>query len=199
MKENPKIIKKQEVFNGFNAIDEYDFSPPSMREDVEYTAPINREVVKTKDAVVVLIYCRQEDAFLFCEQFRTGVHFNPYNDDNGFILECVAGMVEDGHTPEYTAIKETEEEAGVKPQNLELFCTAYPSSGRITEKDFFYYTELEQAPETGIYGNADEGEEIKTHLIPRQKTYDMVENFEFLHMQTILAINWFRLNKDDQS
>lgn len=193
---DPKIIKKRETFSGFNKIDEYDFSPPSLRDDRDYTAHINREVIKTEDAVIVLIYCRENDSFLFCEQFRTGVHFNPRNSDRGFILECVAGMVEKGLSPHETAIKEAQEETGAELSDLEAFYQCYPSTGRMTEKNYFFYAEIEAAIPTGIHGNPDEGEEIKTHFIKRQKAYEMVDNFDFLHIQTILALNWFRLKKD---
>lgn len=196
MKKSPKIISRKAVYKGFNAIDEIDLQPPSLRDGKEYAEPINREIVKTTDSVVVLIYVRSEDAFLFCEQFRTGPCFNEYNDDPHFILECVAGMIDAGHSPEQTALKEVKEETGVTLDHVEYFSSAYCSSGRMTEKTHQFYAEIDQIPKTGIFGNPYEGEEIRTHVIKREKAYDMVDNFEFYHAQTILALNWFRLKKD---
>lgn len=196
MKKEPKILKEKNVFNGFNRIDEYDIQAPSLRNENEYAKTINREVIKGPDASLVLIYCKPDDSFVFCEQFRTGPHFNKSNDDPSFILEIVAGMVDENYTPLETALKETREETGITLENAEHFLSCYPSSGRLAQKDHFFYAEIDMPPETGVFGNPEEAEEIRTHLIKREKAYAMVDNLEFLHMQTIYALNWFRLNKD---
>ena len=191
----PRILKEVIHYSGFNLLKEYDIEAPSLQAHQDYAAPINREVVHTQDAVVVLLYLPEHDSFLFCEQFRTGPFFHA-GDDSPFILEAPAGMIDKGHTPAETALKEVEEETGIVVKTVEQIAAVYSSSGRITEKTYIFYAEIPGTPETGMFGLAHEGEEIKTHIISRLETYALMDNQKFYHAQTALALNWFKANKD---
>ena len=189
-----KILKETVQYDGFNKLVEYDIQAQSLVHDKEWAAPINREVIYAQDAVTVLLYAPEIDSFIFCEQFRTGPFF--HGDDDPFILEAPAGMIDKGLTPHETAIKEVEEETGLIITDVEKIAEVYPSSGRTTEKTYIYYAEIPGSPKDGIFGLAHEGEEIKTHIIPRGKIYDMLGNHTLRHAQTVLALNWFRVLKD---
>ena len=190
-----EIVTEKTQFDGFNLLREYDLKVRSLADPGKFLAPINREVLQISDAVVVLIYVRAADSFLFCQQFRTGVFFNA-EDRNPFIIEAPAGMIDSGLGPEDTAIKEVKEETGLQVSDIECFAEAYPSSGRLTEKNWLYYTEVDEVPETGIFGAEEEGEDIKTHLIKRETAYEMAARMEIVHLQTLLAIYWFKSEKD---
>ncbi|MGM0421858.1 MAG: NUDIX domain-containing protein [Pseudomonadota bacterium] len=189
-----RILNEKILSSGFNLLKEYDLEVPSLKENIEYAAPMNREVVHTQDSVVVLLYAPDQDGFLFCEQFRTGPYFN--GEDNPFILEAPAGMIDYGLSPEETAIKEVEEETGITLKDIHQIAAVYSSSGRITEKCFIYYAEIPGNPATGLFGIAHEGEEIKTHCLPRKEVYSLLDSHKLYHAQTVLALNWFKANKD---
>jgi len=190
----PKILKEAQLLKKFNDIREYDMQHASLVEGIDYAAPINREVIFCTDSVNVLIYLKSIDSFLFCEQFRTGPYFN--GEENPFSISCCAGMVDKDTPPEEMAKIEVFEETGIEIETTDLtfITSAYPSAGRMTEKVFIYMVELDYAPDIGFYGLAEEGEEIKTHIIPRTKTFEMLANNEFLSATTCLALNWFRAN-----
>ena len=192
-----EIINEKVVFKGFNQINEYDLKVRSLKNPDKLLPPMNREVFHVEDAVAVLIYVRSADSFLICQQFRTGVFFNEEGRDP-FIFEIPAGMIEKGLSPKDTALKEVEEETGLKIEHVEQFQIAYNSTGRMTEKTYLYYAEVDSIPNTGMYGVEDEGEEIKTHLIPREKVYEMIKDGTIIHAQTLLALYWYRTVKDDK-
>lgn len=192
-----EIINKKIAFKGFNQINEYDLKVRSLNDPNKLLPPMNREVFHIEDAVAVLIYVRACDSFLICQQFRTGVFFNE-EDRDPFIFEVPAGMIEKGLSPAETALKEVEEETGIKIEHVEQFQIAYNSTGRMTEKTYLYYAEVDSIPNTGMYGVEDEGEEIKTHLIPREKIYEMIKDGTIIHAQTLLALYWYRTEKDDK-
>src|SRR3546814_9874688 len=58
----------------------------------------------------VLPYDPVQDAVVLLEQFRTGPM--AAKDDNPWLIEIVAGIIEDGETPEDMARREATEEAG---------------------------------------------------------------------------------------
>ena len=192
-----EIINEKVVFKGFNQINEYDLKVRSLKNPDKLLPPMNREVFHVEDAVAVLIYVRSADSFLICQQFRTGVFFNEEGRDP-FIFEIPAGMIEKGLSPKDTALKEVEEETGLKIEHVEQFQIAYNSTWRRTEKTYLYYAEVDSIPNTGMYGVEDEGEEIKTHLIPREKVYEMIKDGTIIHAQTLLALYWYRTVKDDK-
>lgn len=190
-----EIISEKTLYSGFNILKEYDIKVRSLKDQSISLPPMNREVLHCTDSIAVLIYVKSADSFLLCQQFRTGVFFNAEERDP-YILEIPAGMVDPGYTPEQTAIKEVEEETGVKIDSVECFSLSYASTGRITEKTWFYYAELDEAPETGIFGNEEESEDIKTHLISRTKAYEMLAKLDIVHAPTISALYWYKAEKD---
>jgi ADP-ribose pyrophosphatase len=150
---------------------------------------IKRELLKTTDSVLVLLFAPEIDSFLFCQQFRTGVFFNNTGDDP-FILECVAGAIDEG-APENTAIKEVFEETGIKITQLEKIASVYKSPGIMTEKNHLFYAEVNGTPQTGFYGVDDE--DIRTHVMRRKEAYQLMDDMKIMDMATLLALTWFRL------
>ncbi len=78
----------------------------------------------------------------FVRQYRY-----PYGEET---LEIPAGKIDQGEPPENTALRELEEEAGVKAGRLELMHVMYPSPGYTNEKIYVY--------------RAYDGERVNAHL-----------------------------------
>lgn len=189
------IVNEKTLYEGFNTLKEYDLKPLSLKDQKVHLPAMNREVLHCTDSIAVLIYVRSADSFLLCQQFRTGVFFNEEERDP-YILEIPAGMVDPGYTPEETAIKEVREETGVEISSVECISLSFASTGRITEKVWIYYAELQETPEIGHFGNADESEDIKTHLIPRTEVYARIKNMDIIHSPTISSVYWYKAEKD---
>ncbi len=191
-----RIVKEKQLYKGFRDLREIDVEAPSLAQPGEYAPAMNREVVLFDDGASLLVYIKPLDGFLMTEQFRVGPFMN--NEENPFVLGLIAGMIDKAPTPEDTLRAELYEEAGIDGANLtfEKIAATYPSSGAASEKNYTYYTEIDFEPDAGIYGLPEEGEEIRTHVIPRQKAYEMLDSFEIISMPTCLALNWFRAVKE---
>jgi len=84
---------------------------------------ISRELMERGQAVAVLLYDQQRDAVIMIEQFRIGA----IHDSNGaWLLELVAGMIEEGEQPEQVARRESMEESGCEIKKLELRVRVLP-------------------------------------------------------------------------
>lgn len=186
-----KILKQSTIYNGYNQYSIYDFKIPSYKEDEDHLLIQNREMLETKDAAHVLVYADEIDSFVFCQQFRCGAYIKNKNEDP-FLLECIAGAIEPGETPEETAKKEVKEEAGLTVDELTFILSAYSSPGILTEKAYLYYATVFETPQSIIGGLESENEQILTHVIDRNTVYQMMDKNLFSDCKTLLALNWFR-------
>lgn len=108
-----EILENSEVYSGFLSILKiklrHRLYSGAMSPD------ITRELLERGQAVGVLLYDPAADALVLIEQFRVGALDDP---DSAWLLEIVAGVVEEGETLEDVAKRESLEEAGCEPCEL---------------------------------------------------------------------------------
>ena len=80
-----------------------------------WSEALTRELHCRGEAVGVLLYDPKLDAIGMVEQFRIGAAFRA---GSPWLLELVAGLVEEGETPAEVAVRETTEESGCVIQEL---------------------------------------------------------------------------------
>ena len=97
----------------------------------EWMGPFTRELFERGQAVCVLLFDPRKDAVVLLEQFRVGAL---EDERSPWLIELVAGMVEEGETPEDVALRESEEEAGTVPTRLIPVCNYWVSPGGTSEK-----------------------------------------------------------------
>lgn len=188
------ILSKKLQYDGFVQIYAYDLKVGSLEPTQNPERRIQREVIHCSDAVSVLIFAPEIDSFVLCREFRVGVFLNQAQDDP-YILQAVAGMVDKDKKPEEIALMEIKEEAGLEAGELTHIATAYTSPGRMTEKTYCYYTEVKGIPQNGLHGLPEEHEEIATCVLKREAVYKMMDELKIRDSMTLLALNWFRANK----
>jgi ADP-ribose pyrophosphatase len=88
------------------------------------------------DAVGVLLHDVQRDVLIFAEQFRYAAY---ERTGQGWVLDIIAGMVEEGESAEQVARREAMEEAGYQPQELEFITSFFVSPGGTTERIHLFY------------------------------------------------------------
>lgn len=186
-----KTLSHNIVFQGYNQYTVCDFQIPSYKTNKTQLILKNQELLKTRDVVHVLIYDREIDSFVLCQQFRAGPFVNDQSQDP-FLLECIAGTIEPGETAEETAIKEVKEEAGLTVDTLTFLCSGFTSPGIMTEKAYLYSATVTETPSSIIGGLEIEDEEILTHVINRKKAYQLMDENRFSDCKTLLALSWFR-------
>lgn len=183
------LAARREPYARFFAVEEYDIA--WRRFDGSLSASVTRAVFLSGDAVTVLPYDPVRDRVLVVEQFRAG----PYGrgDANPWQLEAVAGRIDPGETPEHAARREAVEEAGLHLGALEEVARYYPSPGICAE--FLYsYVALCDLPDgaAGVFGVAEEAEDIRGHLIGFDDLMRLVASGEIGNAPLLLSILWLQ-------
>ena len=184
-----QIHQTRRPYARFFAVEEVDLS--FDRFDGAPSPPVTRAVFVSGDAVTVLPYDPVRDRVLLVEQFRAG----PFGrgDANPWQLEAIAGRIDPGETPEACARREAMEEAGLRLDALHRVGGYYPSPGAKTE--FLYsYVALTDLPDgcAGVFGVAEEAEDIRGHLLGFDEAVALVESGEVQNAPLILTLLWLQ-------
>lgn len=187
------VVDREVSHAGFFLTKTYRLQHPKF--DGTLGAPVMREVFVATDAAIVLPYDPERDRVLLVEQFRMG----PYGRGDGkpWMLEPVAGRIDGGETPEQTAYRECVEEAGLALKGLEHISSHYCSPGGSTEY-FHCYLGLCDLPEEvqGQGGLDTEHEDIRTHVLPFERAYDLIASGEADNGPLIMSLIWLSKERD---
>ncbi|WP_052362615.1 NUDIX domain-containing protein [Falsirhodobacter sp. alg1] len=181
--------RRIQPYANYFAVEEYDLT--FRRFDGSESAVINRAVFLSGDAVTVLPYDPVRDRVLLIEQFRAG----PYGRDDAqpWQLEAIAGRIDADETPEEAARREAVEEAGLTLGALEYVGGYYPSPAAKAEF-ITSYVALTDLPDdaAGVFGVAEEAEDIRGHLIPFDRMMDLVATGEIQNAPLLITALWLQ-------
>ncbi len=136
---------------------------------------LNFDLVKHSGAVVVIPVDERRN-ILFVRQFRIGAE--------QALLELPAGLLEQGEDPQACASRETREETGMAPRNLEKLGEFFMVPGYSTEKMQVFLA-------SGLYESSlptDEDEFIEQIAIPVEEAYAMAHTGKLLDGKTLAAL-----------
>ncbi|MDA9991216.1 NUDIX hydrolase [Paracoccaceae bacterium] len=193
---SPKVVTSyanRTVYNGFFSVKEYDLSFTKF--DGSKSELVTRSALISFDAVIVLPYDPVHDRVLLVEQFRAGLFAR--QEENPWCLEPIAGLIDQGETPEEAGLREADEEAGLTLSSLELVARSYPSPGISTE--FFHqYIGITSLPETTslVSGLASEAEDIRSHIFCFSDFLKMIEAGQITVGPAILLGLWLARHRD---
>jgi len=189
------IHETRHPYEAFFRVDEVTLSHKAH--DGGEVGPIDRAVFVVTDAVTVLPYDPVRDRVLLIEQIRIGALVR--GDQQPWMLEPVAGMIDAGETPEQTALRETHEEAGLTltPTNLHHISTYYPSPGGIAQR-FVSYVAVCDLPDAaaGLGGESTEHEDLRAHLVPFDTLMEMVRSGEAANAALIISAQWLQAERN---
>ncbi len=170
------------VFDGHFKVDEATVA--YEKPDGSWSEPAKRLCVERGDAVAVLVHDEGNDTLLFVRQFRypTRRHGEP------FLLEIMAGMVDEGETPEEAARRESDEELGMRLGELVPVAEFYGSPGGLSEKVTLFYARGVRHGEGG--GLASEGESLERVEMTRGEALGMLDRGEIRDGKTQVALGW---------
>ena len=183
------VARQRLAYARFFSVEEYDLS--WRRFDGGMSEVVTRAAFISGDAVTVLPYDPARDRVLVVEQFRAGPHAR--GDAQCWQIEAVAGRVDPGETPEQAARREAVEEAGLDLQGLMAVANYYPSPGAVSEY-LYSYVALVDLPDgvAGVFGVADEAEDIRTHVISFERLMELVASGEIENAPLILTALWLQ-------
>jgi ADP-ribose pyrophosphatase len=187
-----EILDQSTVFQGFFTIKSY-----TMRHRLfagGWSGPVQREMFERGHAVVVLPYDPVQDQLVLIEQIRLGA---AATSASPWLLEAVAGMIEPGEPMEQVARREAQEEAGLELGRLWPMLSYLSSPGGTTERIHLYLGEISQPVQTGIFGLADEHEDIRVHVIPRLDAMALLAEGRIDNAATVIALQWLALHLND--
>ena len=142
-------------FQGYGSLRSY--SLRHRKFDGGWSQTMKREVYDTGDAVVVLPYNPVTDEVVLIEQFRiTAYHSNR----NPWMVECIAGRIENNESEETTACREAHEEAGVEIKTLYRINSMFMSPGVYTEYATMFCGLIDAVSVEKIHGLDHEHEDI---------------------------------------
>lgn len=184
-----QIVKTETAFQGYFRVDRLTIRHATFAGD---SIEICREVFKRGNAVCVLLYDPRADKVVLVEQFRVGA----LAAQSPWMLEVVAGIVEPGETAEDVARREAVEEAGLILDQVRLITRYLPSGGGCDEWIDLMYAEVDSSVAQGLHGLADEGEDIKVHVLNAQEAFDLVVSGAINSSPAIIALQWLELNRN---
>ena len=145
---------------------------------------IQREMFERGHAAAVLLYDIELDRVVLLEQFRLGA---VETKQDPWLLELVAGIIEDGEQPDEVIHREAEEEAGLhfKKPILSLSFMVSPLWYHGAHS-FVCRQNVDSTQADGLHGLAHEGEDIRLHVVSREQAYRWVEEGRIDNATTVM-------------
>ena len=184
-----EIVSNETAFQGYFRVDRLTIRHATFAGD---SIEICREVFKRGNAVCVLLYDPQADKVVLVEQFRVGA----LAAESPWMLEVVAGIVEPGETAEDVARREAVEEAGLILDQVQPIIRYLPSGGGCDEWIDLMYAEVDSSSAEGLHGLADEGEDIKVHVMDAAEAFKLVVSGAINSSPAIIGLQWLELNRN---
>ncbi|MEF3074053.1 NUDIX domain-containing protein [Methylobacter sp. Wu1] len=190
MKKQFEIIDRKVGYQGFFRLEKYRLRHTLFAGD--WSEAIDRELFMRGNCVAVLLYDPDADKVVLIEQFRVGGILQP---EKAWMLEIVAGAIEEGETAEEVAYRESMEEAGCEIQELMLINGFYTTPGGSSEWISLFCGKVDSTHVGGIHGLDHEHEDIMVRAVHFDEVYQMLEDRLIESAIPILAIQWLALNR----
>lgn len=185
------VISRETVFQGYFRVDRYRLRHRTFAGG--WSRELVREVFERGHAVVVLLYDPERDEVALIEQFRPGAYAAGWHP---WLIECVAGIIEEGEHPDDVARRETREEAGADPEAMVHVGDYLLTAGGSSESCRLYCARIDSRTINGVHGLEAEGEDIRTHVVSTAEALAMARDGRINNAMAVLALQWLVLEKD---
>ena len=191
-RDDVEIIKKETEFQGFFRLDRLRLRHRKF--EGGWSEELNLEVFERGDAAAVLLYDPDRDAVVLIEQFRPGAF--TAGRSTPWLVEVVAGIVEDGENGELAIRREALEEAGCAIIDIVPIVEVFPSPGGSSEVVSVYCGRVDAHDAGGIHGHADEGENIRVLVEPADAALKRLEGGEIQNAIMVIALQWLGQHRE---
>jgi nudix-type nucleoside diphosphatase, YffH/AdpP family len=186
-----EVLEKEIVYQGFFRLEQYTLKHTLFKGG--WSQPITRELFRRGNCVGVLLYDPDRDEVVLIEQFRVGAVFQP---QRAWLVEIVAGAIEEGESAEEVAYREALEEAGCEIQELLKIQEFYTTPGGCSERITLFCGRVDSRSVGGIHGLAEEDEDIHVTAVKFAEVFKMLEDGQIESGIPIIAIQWLYIHRD---
>jgi nudix-type nucleoside diphosphatase (YffH/AdpP family) len=185
-----RLVHRRPIFSGWNRLDEITVAVDAADGT---TVEHKREVIDHGHAVAVLPVDAERRTALLVRQWRAPMIGT---DDDPFLLEACAGIIDTGETPEAAMHREAEEELGYRIENLEPVGRVIVSPGCLTETIRLYLATYTAAGKISDGGGLDhEGEEIEVVETALDELFAAARAGEVLDAKTLILVQALMLRE----
>ncbi|MTD38494.1 ADP-ribose diphosphatase [Erwinia sp. CPCC 100877] len=190
-KKDVEIIARETVYSGFFSLKRYRFRHRLFNGGM--SEEIKREIFERGHAVVLLPYDPVRDEVVLIEQIRIAAYDT---SDSPWLLELVAGMIEEGESHEEVARREAQEEAALNVGQVRPVISYLASPGGTSERLSVLVGEVDASTAKGVHGLAEENEDIRVHVVSREQAYQWVNEGVIDNAASIIALQWLQLHHE---
>ncbi|WP_313123899.1 ADP-ribose diphosphatase [Pseudescherichia sp.] len=188
-KNDVEIIARETLYNGFFSLERWRFRHRLF--NGEMSGEVTREIFERGHAAVLLPYDLVRDEVVLIEQIRIPAY---ETSETPWLLELVAGMIEEGESVEDVARREAVEEAGLQVGRVKAFMSYLASPGGTSERLSLMVGEVDATQAKGVHGLVDENEDIRVHVVSREQAYQWVEEGKIDNAASVIALQWLQLH-----
>lgn len=185
-----KFLGSDELYQGFFSMKKYRYQHKRYQGD--WSPIIEREIFERGNAVGVLLYDKDKDCFVMIEQCRPGALPGV---GSPWLIEIVAGMVEEGEKAYQVARREALEEAGCDIHELIDMPGYWVSPGGTTEYVDLFLGLVNSEKVAKFAGLETEHEDIKVLVLSRDEVLKLLQEGHINNAMAIIAIQWFLINE----
>ena len=182
------IINNKKIHDGFFQLHELTFT--HQKHNGKWSSEIKREIFSGAHVATALPYDPINKRLLLLEQFRPGLIRRKYNP---VTIEIVAGIIDEGETPEDAAKRECREETGCPVKKLQNILTYYPAPGSSESFYHLFLAEIESFNGKRIVGQEDEEEDILVASYSIDEVRNLMKKKKIINGVTLIALQWFFL------
>jgi ADP-ribose pyrophosphatase len=191
------VIDLETPFQGYFRIDRYKLR--HRLHEGGMGGEISREIFERGHAACALLYDPDLDLLVMVEQFRAGAYAaakSPWyaDDSSPWLIEIIAGIIEDGEEPEDVIRREALEEAGCTVQEIEPICHYLVTPGGSSESVYSFCGRVDASNAGGVHGLDEEGEDIRVFTATPEEAFAMLADGRIHNSMTIISMYWFKEN-----
>jgi len=190
--ETAELVRHELAFQGYFKVVRYFFRHTLHKGGM--SGLVSREVFERGQAGAVLLYDPGRDEVVLIRQFRAGAYVAGHHP---WTWEAVAGIIEEGESAEQMIRREVVEEAGLTVGDLLPIQNVMLTPGACSESCQVFLGRVDTAKAGGVFGLADEHEDILVKVLPFSEAFAMVERNEIDNAVGVIALQWLALHRDD--
>ena len=186
-----EILKNETIYQGFFKLNKVQFKHKLFAGG--WSGTVTRELLIKGAASAMVAYDPVLDNVVLVEQVRIGA-YDPTSTQSPWLLELIAGMVEEGETSESVALRESEEEAGAKISHMQHCLSVWDSPGGVLERIHVFVGKVDSTTVGGLHGLAEENEDIRVHVVSRETAYQWLCEGKIDNGIAVIGLQWLELN-----